>query len=419
MISVSVITIGDELLIGQTLDTNSHFIAVKLNEAGFSITLKLSVGDSQADILKALEIAEGSSEVILMTGGLGPTRDDITKKALAVYFDTSLILNEEALENVTVFFRKRGMSLSDINRMQAYLPANSIAIKNTLGTAPGIWIERGNKVFISMPGVPHEMEHMVESEIIPGLKKKYLTPVLLHKSIMTAGIGESLLSEMIREWEASLPLHMKLAYLPGFGQVKLRLSVHGSDLATLNSEIALKVDELSRLAGKYIYGYDDLTLEQKIGEMLRQNQLYLALAESCTGGNIAHMITTVPGSSDYFLGGIVSYHNRIKVEYTGVLPATLESQGAVSEETVREMASGIRRKFNSHVSLAISGIAGPAGGTEEKPVGLVWMAIEDPLGMVSRKFVFAKSRIVNIEYATVAALTFLWQRLKQISGLEC
>jgi nicotinamide-nucleotide amidase len=418
MISVSVITIGDELLIGQTLDTNSHFIAVNLNEAGFNITLKLSVGDNQGDILKALEIAEGSSDIILMTGGLGPTRDDITKKALAAYFDASLIMNEEALENVTGFFRKRGIPLLEINRMQAYLPGNSIAIKNTMGTAPGIWIERKNKVFISMPGVPHEMEHMVSSEIIPRLKKKFITPVLLHKSIMTAGIGESVLSEMIREWEAGLPSHMKLAYLPGFGQVKLRLSVHGSDLIMLNSEIALKVDELYSLAGKYIYGYDDLTLEQKLGEMLRQNQMNLSLAESCTGGNIAHTITTVPGSSDYFLGGIVSYHNRIKVEHTGVLPDTLESRGAVSEETVMEMASGIRRKFNSNVSLAISGIAGPGGGTEEKPVGLVWMAIEDLLGIESRKFVFAKNRVMNIQYATVAALTFLWQRLKQISGLE-
>ncbi len=416
MAVAGIITIGDELLYGQTLDTNSHFISGALSDAGYKTVLKMSVGDNAPDIVRALNICSENTDIILISGGLGPTRDDITKKTLAGYFGTGLVLNEEALEDVTEFFRKRGITLSDINRQQAYLPGNSQVVRNIMGTAPGMWIERNGKIYISMPGVPHELENMVIAEVIPRLKRKFPPPVIIHQYIMTTGIGESVLAEMIRDWEISLPSNIRLAYLPGFGQVKLRMTGIGDDPKGLDSEIHMKMKELEPLIGRYIYGYENEGLEKKIGDILRERNMTLSLAESCTGGHLAHTITSVPGSSDYFLGGIVAYHNSVKENQLFVKKETLANFGAVSEQTVREMAEGAREKFGTDISLATSGIAGPGGGTPEKPVGLVWMAINDSEGTDVKKVLFSKNRITNIQYATISGLTFLWQRLKAISG---
>ncbi len=414
MIKASVITIGDELLYGQTLDTNAHFICEKLSESGYKIVTRISIGDNAGEIKWALDRAAERSEIILISGGLGPTRDDITKNTLSEYFNSPLVLMEDALKEVTAFFEKRGLNLSEINKRQAYLPEISQVVRNPMGTAPGIWIEHDNKVFVSMPGVPHEMEYMVVNNVIPSLKVKFPPPVILHKVIMTAGIGESVLSEMIRKWEDELPSYMKLAYLPGFGQVKLRLTATGRDRKALEEELDELIKRLDPIIEPYIYSHENSSLEKKVGDILKQKKLTIALAESCTGGYVAHCLTTIPGSSEYFLGGIVSYDNLIKENLLGVNKETLENFGAVSAETVVEMANEVRKKFGSDISLATSGIAGPGGGTKEKPLGTVWIAISDKTGVISKKFVFSKDRVTNIKYFTNASLTYLWQRLENI-----
>jgi nicotinamide-nucleotide amidase len=417
MITAAIITIGDEILYGQTLDTNAHFMSQQLSDAGYKTVGRISVGDNAEDIKWALNLAESISQIILISGGLGPTRDDITKKTLTEYFDTVLVLNTTALADVTEFFSKRGVELSDINRRQAYIPSNGKVIRNVMGTAPGIWIEKDAKVFVSMPGVPHEIDNMVKSEVIPKLREKFPPPVILHKIIMTAGIGESILSEMIRSWEDELPRHMKLAYLPGLGQVKLRLTVTGDSLEMLESEADQQIRRLTRYIRQYIYSYENDPLEKTIGDLLRKSGMKISVAESCTGGHIGHMITSIPGSSDYFPGGIIAYENSIKENLLGVRTETLKNFGAVSEETVKEMAEGVRKKFKSDIGLATSGIAGPGGGTKEKPVGLVWIGISDNEGNIAKRFIFSKNRITNIQFFTVAALTFLWQRITQNAGI--
>jgi nicotinamide-nucleotide amidase len=415
MISASVITIGDEILYGQTLDTNAHFISQRISTEGYKVILRLSVGDKASDIIDALKTAESKTEIILVTGGLGPTRDDITKKTLSVFFESDLELNQEALEDLTAYFNKRGLQLTEVNRMQAILPRGCRIIKNPVGTAPGMWFEKENKVFASMPGVPHEMENMLVNGVIPLIRQKYRPPVIYHKMIMTAGIGESWLSDKIGKWENDLPSYMKLAYLPGFGQVKLRLTSHGQKREVLENETEEQVEKLKEMISSYIYGYDDITLEERIGEILRGKKKKIAVAESCTGGHLSHHITSISGSSDYFTGSIIAYSNRIKEKILGVNPEILSLYGAVSEETVKEMASNIKKLFSTDIGLATTGIAGPGGGSVEKPVGLVWIAIADDYGVESRKFTYAKDRVTNIQFATIGALTFLWQRLTKSS----
>lgn len=417
MVKATIITIGDEILYGQTLDTNAHYISRKLSESGYRTIDRISVGDSAVDIHWALGQAEKRSQVILISGGLGPTRDDITKKTLAEYFNAALVLNTTALADVTEFFNKRGFELTEVNKRQAYLPSNSKVLRNVMGTAPGIWIEKNGKVFVSMPGVPHEIEHMVSNEVLPRLKEKFSPPVIQHKIIMTAGIGESMLAERIRTWEDSLPPEMKLAYLPGLGQVKLRLTGTGKSSKEIGLAMEREIKRLTRYIRQYIYAFGNEPLEETIGNLLRKSGRNIALAESCTGGYIGHIFTGIPGSSDYFLGGVIAYDNFIKEKLLGVKKDTLKNFGAVSEETVREMASGIRNKFNSDIGLATSGIAGPGGGTEDKPVGLIWAGISDEDGITAKRFIFNKERVMNIKYATVAALTFLWQRITQNTGI--
>ena len=412
-VNASVITIGSEILFGHILDTNSQFICDLLDGLGIHVVLKASVGDIRENILELLAYASSRSDLILLTGGLGPTNDDITKKCLADFFNSPIHLNKRALDEVKSYFEKRQMPFTELNQKQAELPELAQHITNDMGTAPGMWIEKNRQIYISMPGVPHEMHHMLNTRVVPKIREKYHTPVIQHKLIMTAGIGESWLADKIATWEKKLPAHISLAYLPGYGQVKLKLTGTGDEPEKLQIEIHEKVKELSKIIPEYIYGEDGLTLEGRIGQMLREKNETLSTAESCTGGYLSHLITTIPGCSDYYRGGVIAYHNSIKLSQLGVSENILNSQGAVSEETVREMAAGCLNRFQTHYSIATSGIAGPLGGTPVKPVGTVWIAVADRKGTVTRKYTIPKDRINNIKYSAVGALTLFWQRISQ------
>ncbi len=406
-IKAELLTIGDELLYGQITDTNSQWMSAALSEAGIKVVRKTTVGDQEQEILTAFEEAERRADILLITGGLGPTSDDLTKPCLAKYFNCEVRIHEEALVEVTEFFKSRGRELTEINRQQAALPVCCEKITNRLGTAPGMWFERNGKVFVSMPGVPHEMKLMMTERIIPKLKQTFSTPVIYHKVIRTAGIGESFLAEKISDWEKALPSHIKLAYLPSLGEVKLRLTCHGDSLAALENEASVLCDTLQEKIGKFIYGFGNDPLEVVVGNMLRQKKLTLAAAESCTGGYLSHLVTSIPGSSDYFKGSIIPYANTIKTDQLGVTPETLEKFGAVSEETIIEMAKHIRTKFNTDIGVATSGIAGPGGGSEEKPVGTVWIAYADYHQTITRKLQLSKDRIINIKLTALAVLNLL------------
>ncbi len=406
IITAELLTIGDELLYGQIVDTNSQWMSAELSGAGIKVIRKTTVGDVEEEILKAFREAEDRSDIVLITGGLGPTSDDLTKPCLAKYFDCDLRLHEEALAEVTDFFTSRGRALTDVNRQQAFLPSCSEKITNRMGTAPGMWFSRNGKVFVSMPGVPHEMKCMMAEIIIPRLKAYFNPPTIHHTVIRTVGIGESFLAEKISAWEKSLPSHIRLAYLPGYGEVRLRLTAIGND-DQLKNEVALLVEKLRPLAGEYIFGLGDDPLEVVVGKILNQRKLTLAVAESCTGGFLSHLITSVPGSSNYFAGSIVCYSNEIKVNNLGVNAETLAKNGAVSDQTIREMANLARLKFNTDIGVATSGVAGPGGGTPDKPVGTVWIAYADKHQTIARKLKLSKDRLINIRLASVSALNLI------------
>ena len=405
------ITIGDEILYGQTLDTNSHWISGALDEINIKIIRKTTIADRRDEILNAFAEAENRADIILITGGLGPTNDDLTKPCLAEYFDSELVMHEEALHEIEDLFRMRGRELNELNRQQAMLPDKCTKITNKFGTAPGMWFTKGDKVFVSMPGVPYEMKKMMESTIIPKIQEQFHTPPLYHKIIKTAGIGESWLSERIKDWEDNLPEHIKLAYLPSLGQVKLRLTATGQDLISLEKEVQELIDQLLPLAGEFVYGFDDDELEEVIGRMLKERNMTLAMAESCTGGFVSHKITSVAGSSKYYQGGIVPYSNENKVANLGVREETIQQFGAVSEETVIEMAERVREKYNASIGISTSGIAGPTGGTDEKPVGTVWIGYADGKRSLGKKLKLTKDRMLNIQITEVALLNWLRQRL--------
>jgi nicotinamide-nucleotide amidase len=403
-----IITIGDEILIGQIVDTNSAWMGTVLNESGIKVYQITSVSDNREHILTALKEASQRADIILITGGLGPTRDDITKHTLCEYFNTKLRLDESILVDVTNIFEKFGRPVTEVNRRQAEVPENCIPLHNKSGTAPGMWFDVNGKIYVSMPGVPFEMKGLMTEEVIPRLKKKFTLPVIIHKNVLTQGIGESVLAEMIVDWEDSLAKEeIKLAYLPSTSLVRLRLSISGKDTNVLNERIERKVAELQKLIGQHIYGYDDETLEGNVGKLLKQKKQTLSTAESCTGGFIAHKIVSIPGSSDYFKGGIISYANEVKINELGVNKEALEKHGAVSQEVVEQMAIGARKKLNTDYSIAVSGIAGPDGGTEEKPVGTVWIAIATPTKVFSKKFRFAGNRERNIIISGLNGLNML------------
>lgn len=406
-----ILAIGDELLYGQTLDTNSHWISGELDKISIKVIRRTTIGDREDEILRAFAEAEQRADIILITGGLGPTSDDLTKPCLAKYFNCEIKLNEVALAEVTEFFKSRGRELTELNRQQAALPVCCEMVSNKMGTAPGMWFYRNSKVFVSMPGVPHEMKRMMTDLILPKLQQTFQLPVIQHKIIRTVGIGESFLADKISGWEKSLPSHIKLAYLPSLGEVKLRLTAFGNDKLLLQNEIQQLVESLLPLAGDYIYGYNEDPLEVILGNQLRENKLTLAIAESCTGGYVSHLITSVPGSSDYFQGSMIPYSYELKIEQLGVNSEILAKYGAVSEQVITEMATLVRKKFNTTIGVATSGIAGPGGATPEKPVGTVWIAYADDQKVVTKKLQLSKDRLINIKMASVAVLNLIRQNM--------
>ena len=405
-----IITIGDELLIGQVIDTNSAWMAEQLNQIGIRVEQITSISDQREHILTTLKEASLRADVIFMTGGLGPTRDDITKNTLCEYFNTHLIFNEDAFENIKRIFKTRGFRLTELNRAQAEVPENCTMLLNINGTAPGMWFEKNGKIYISMPGVPFEMKALMTDNILPRLADH--SPVsIIHRTILTQGVGESFLAAQIEAWETALPSSIKLAYLPQPGIVRLRLTASGTDKAWLEQTLLEETNKLYALIPQYIFGEGEDTMELVVGNLLKAQNYSLATAESCTGGYIAHLITSIPGSSAYFKGSVVAYSNEIKELMLGVSPQTLEKYGAVSEETVFEMASGIIRQFKTDCAIAVSGIAGPDGGTEEKPVGTIWVCVITPKGTETRKFTFGDHRGRNIRRTAMAALDMLRGRL--------
>lgn len=406
-----IITIGDELLIGQVVDTNSAWMARELNMIGIKVEQITSIGDDHEQIIKTLTEASERADVIIMTGGLGPTRDDITKIALCDFFKTHLIFDQRSFENIERIFNLRGYPMSELNRRQAEVPAACDALLNENGTAPGMWFRHNGRIYVSLPGVPFEMKALMTGHVLP-LLKPLSNKVILHKTILTQGVGESFLADKIKDWESALPSYIKLAYLPQPGMVRLRLSATGISEDNLQEEINRHVMQLYSQIPEYIFGEDDDSLEEIIGKFLKNLNLTVATAESCTGGYIAHLITSIPGSSAYFKGSVVSYSNEIKISILGVNPGTLEEYGAVSRETVTEMAQGVLKKLNSDCAVAVSGIAGPDGGSEDKPVGTVWIAVITPFhGLVTKKFLFGEHRERNIRRSGLAALDMLRKQL--------
>jgi nicotinamide-nucleotide amidase len=408
-----IITIGDEILIGQIVDTNSAYIGTLLNLNGISVKQISSVSDSREHILKALDEAKERADIILITGGLGPTKDDITKKTLCEYFNTKMRFDEDVYEDVVNIFKSYNKEVTPTNRLQAEVPELCETIRNANGTAPGMWFDVNGKIFVSMPGVPYEMKAMMKNQVVPKLKERFHLPAIVHKTVLTQGIGESTLSDALTSWEESLtPLDIKLAYLPSPGMVRLRLSTKGFDAEKLNAIVDKKIEELKMIIPEFIYGYETFgeeseTLEQQVGRLLRQKKQTLSTAESCTGGYIAHLITKVPGSSEYYTGSIISYSYDIKESELNVSKEVLESEGAVSQPVVEQMAKAIREKYKTDYSIAASGIAGPSGGTEDKPVGTVWIAIATPEKVFSEKFLFGTHRERNIQKTANAALNML------------
>jgi len=410
-----IITIGDEILIGQIVDTNSAFMGQQLNLNGLTVKQITSVSDNREHILKALNEAKQRANIILITGGLGPTKDDITKKTLCEYFNTSLRFDEEVYKDVKTLFAAYGKSVSEVNKQQAEVPQNCIVLRNKNGTAPGMWFDDGKNIYVSMPGVPYEMKALITDEVIPRLKEKFQLPAIYHKTVLTQGIGESALSEMIEKWEDSLAsLNIKLAYLPSPGMVRLRLSTKGAKEkeAEIINNVENKIEELKKIISPYIYGYETFgkqteTLEEIIGKILLQKGKTISTAESCTGGYISHLITKVPGSSAYYMGSVISYSYEIKETELGVSKEVLEKQGAVSQPVVEQMAKAIREKYKTDYSISASGIAGPGGGTTDKPVGTVWIAIATPDKIISEKFLFGTNRERNIQKTAHAALNML------------
>ncbi len=411
-IFAEIITIGDEILYGQITDTNTQWMSAELSKIGIKTIRKSSVGDDKQEILSILSEAESRADIILITGGLGPTKDDITKKTLCEFFEDELEINTHALAFLTDFFEKRNRPLTEINRLQAALPKKCIYLPNKTGTAPGMWFEKNSKIFVSMPGVPTEMKYLMSHEVLPKILESTETPVIHHQVIRTIGIGESFLADLIKEWEDALPTNIRLAYLPSFGQVRLRLTGFGQSKSQLIEEVNAQVALLLPQIQEYVYSMIDEELEVALGRLLQENHLKIATAESCTGGNISHLITKVPGSSAYFMGGIVSYDNAVKINVLGVKPETVNHFGAVSLETVKEMAEGARKLLQVDYAIATSGIAGPDGGTPEKPVGTICIACASASGVTAKRFQMFNQRETNIIYGSTLALNMLRLTLK-------
>lgn len=411
----TIITIGDEILIGQIVDTNSVSIARHLNGTGITVESKLSIGDSDHQIESSIRTALLTSQVVVITGGLGPTKDDITKHTLARIFNSELRYNDTEGQHIESLLARRGIAFTELNRSQAMLPACCTPLHNAHGTAPGMWFEcEGDAVVVSLPGVPFEMEHLMQDEVIPRLKERFMLKSIVHLTLITHGIAESLLAERIAAWEDALPDYMHLAYLPAPNIVRLRLSAY--DVERSEAEVAMRQEfgKLEQLIGDHIVGEEGASVESNVHRILSERGLTLATAESCTGGNIAASFTSMAGASAYFLTGIVAYSNAAKSNILGVDSATIERHGAVSREVVEQMAEGARRISGADYAIATSGIAGPSGGSVEKPVGTVWMAVATPTRTISMMRNSGTDRQQIIKRASAYVVEMLYNELRKL-----
>jgi nicotinamide-nucleotide amidase len=408
MAKASVLTIGDELLIGQTINTNAAWIGRELALVNIRVTKSLTISDDKSEIIAAIDLLLKDSNIIIITGGLGPTKDDITKYTLAEYFSMKLKRNKEVLEKIEGFFKIRGREMLEVNRQQADLPENCRVIENKSGTASGMWFEKDGKIIISMPGVPYEMKAMMSEIVIPDLVKIFKPVAVYHRTILTQGIGESFLADILKDWENDLRSKgHSLAYLPSPGIVKLRVSSGGKDVNELKLIVDDYCEKLYEIIPEWIYGEGDDQMEALVGKLLTNKKMTLSTAESCTGGYISHLITSVSGSSTYYMGSVVSYSNEIKTNQLKVNEKLFTTVGAVSKEVVEQMALGVKEKLKTDYSIAVSGVAGPDGGSEEKPVGTVWIAIGTPTGVVSKKYLFENNRERNIRRSALTSLNML------------
>ena len=407
MTQASIITIGDELLIGQVIDTNSAWMAQELNKWGIRVVRRVAVGDVWDEIWTALDEEQKYADIILITGGLGPTADDITKPLLSKYFDGKMLVNEAARQNVLDIFTRLNRPIIERNLKQAEVPDVCTVLQNKRGTAPGMWFEKDGKVFVSMPGVPHEMKGMMEDDVIPMLLKQFRFPAIIHKTLLTAGVGESFLAELIQDFEATLPAHIKLAYLPNYGMVRLRLTSTGFDKEKTGKEVQEFFETLQSLVKEYMVTNEDEPVEKVVGKLLVAKGKTLCTAESCSGGYIAHLLTSIPGSSGFYEGSVVSYSYKAKEDLLQVDKEILESKGAVSEEVVLQMATGALKNIRSDYVIAVSGIMGPGGGLPGKPVGTVWVAFGNKEKIETQKLYFRFDRMRNIQLTAVNALNLL------------
>lgn len=413
--NASVITIGDEILIGQIVDTNSVSIARRLNSAGIVVHEKISVGDDRAQIVSALSHALGVSQVVILTGGLGPTKDDITKKTLADLFGSRLVCDPAVSAHVERMLAQRGIEFNELNRSQALVPACCTVLFNAHGTAPGMWFEHEGRIVVSLPGVPFEMEHLMQDEVMPRLKARFALKSIVHRTLITSGLAESMLAARIEAWENALPSYLKLAYLPNPGSVRLRLSAYEVEGESVSREIERQFEALCALIPQYVVGYETASVQELIHRQLTESGRTLAVAESCTGGTIAARFTAMPGASAYFLCGVVSYSNEAKIKVLGVDPETLDRHGAVSEQVARQMAEGVRRVAGADFAVATTGIAGPSGGTDEKPVGTVWMAVATPRGTTAVLKQCGTDRGQIIDRASSFAIALLRDEIRKDS----
>ena len=409
----TIITIGDEILIGQIVDTNSVSIARRLNAAGIVVHEKCSIGDSREEIIAAIRRAELSSQVVIITGGLGPTKDDITKKTLAELFHSTMRFDEGVAEHVERMLAERGIAFNALNRSQAEVPEVCTVLHNAHGTAPGMWFEDAGRVIVSLPGVPFEMEHLMEDEVMPRLKEHFALRQIVHRTLITAGLAESLLAERIEKWEEALPPYLKLAYLPTAGIVRLRLSAYEVEGQAVSEEIERQFAELRTLIPDYVVGFETATVEEQVHHTLIERHATLALAESCTGGKIASKFTAMAGASAYLLAGVVAYANEAKTNILGVDAELIRRHGAVSEEVARAMAEGVRRLTGADYALSTTGIAGPTGGSAEKPVGTVWFALATPTETIALKHACGTDRGQVIDRATAYAIRLLRDKLQE------
>jgi len=402
-----ILTIGDELLIGQTIDTNSAWMGEQLNQIGIPVVEKLAVSDSRDQIISGIERGFEQADIVLITGGLGPTKDDITKKVIAEHFGMTMIFHDPTWKRIEKLFARWGRSTTEAHKAQCYMPSDCTILENKMGTAPGMLFQRGDKILVSMPGVPYEMKYIMEHHVLPLAKEKYVSQAFVHHTILTAGEGESRIADKISQVVDNLPNHISMAYLPNLGTVKLRLSSTGEDPKALLLEGRKYGDQIEAILGDLVYGHDKESLPSVIGKLALSKGIKIGTAESCTGGLVASKIVSIPGSSAYFEGSVVAYSYKLKEKLLGVKSTTLQKYGAVSEECVKEMVVGATKHLDVDVAVAISGIAGPSGGTEEKPVGTVWIACGTANNFVTLKIQAGKDRSKNIEYASNYAMNVL------------